>query len=235
VDATEWIRSRNNAAKRGNIMTMPPQQPKIYHITHVDNLEEIIRHGNIYSDARRIVAGLDCEIIGMSTIKRRRLEEIEVTCHAGTKVGEYVPFYFCPRSIMLYILYMGNHQELTYRGGQRPIVHLQADLHATVEWAEQHDVKWVFSDCNAGAYYATFFNNPDDLDKVNWEAVAATDFRNMQVKEGKQAEFLVYEAFPWTLVEKIGVVNKEIHAKVRQILRDSGHRPPVAVEPSWYY
>ncbi|RLB90756.1 MAG: DUF4433 domain-containing protein [Deltaproteobacteria bacterium] len=216
-------------------MTTPPQQPKIYHITHVDNLAEIIRHGNIYSDARRIAAGLDCNIIGMSTIKWRRLEEIEVTCHAGTKVGEYVPFYFCPRSIMLYILYMGNHPELTYRGGQRPIVHLQADFHATVEWANRHNVRWAFSDRNAGAYFADFFNNLDNLDKVNWEAVAATDFRDMQVKEGKQAEFLVYDAFPWTLVEKIGVVNAEIRARVQQILRNAGHRPPIAVEPSWYY
>jgi len=235
VDAAAWIRSRNNAAKRENIMTIPPQNPKIYHITHVDNLVEIILHGNIYSDARRIADGLDCNIIGMSTIKRRRLEEIEVTCHVGTKVGEYVPFYFCPRSIMLYILYMGNHPELTYRDGQTSIVHLQADFHATVEWANRHNVKWAFSDRNAGAYFADFFNNLDNLDKVNWEAVAATDFRDMQVKEGKQAEFLVYDAFPWTLVEKIGVVNAEIRARVQQILRNAGHRPPIAVEPSWYY
>jgi len=216
-------------------MTSPPQHPKIYHITHVDNLVDIIRHGNIYSDARRIADGLDCEIIGMSEIKKRRLEEIEVTCHAGTKVGEYVPFYFCPRSIMLYILYMGNHPDLNYTGGQQPIVHLQADLHATVSWAERHNVRWAFSDRNAGAYFADFLNSLDDLDKVNWEAVAASDFRDMQVKEGKQAEFLVYDAFPWTLVEKIGVVNAAIHARVQQILSNTSYKPSLSVEPSWYY
>jgi len=40
----------------------------------------------------------------MSTIKARRLYDLEVDCHPGTKVGEYVPFYFCPWSIMLYLL-----------------------------------------------------------------------------------------------------------------------------------
>ncbi len=89
-------------------MTTPPQQPKNYHITHVDNIPEVIRPGYIFSDSKRIADGLDCNIIGMSTIKQRRLEEIEVTCHAGTKVGAYVPFYFCPRSIMLYILTIRN-------------------------------------------------------------------------------------------------------------------------------
>ncbi len=216
-------------------MTMSPPHPKIYHITHVDNLVEIIRCGHIYSDARRVAAGLECNIIGMSTIKKRRLEEIEVTCHAGTKVGEYVPFYFCPRSIMLFILHKGNHEELTYRGGQRPIVHLQADFHTTVAWADRHNVRWAFSDRNAGAYFADFFNDIDDLDKVNWEAVAATDFRDMQVKEGKQAEFLFYDAFPWMLVEKIGVVNAEIHDRVQQVLRGAVHKPSLSVEPSWYY
>jgi hypothetical protein len=72
----------------------------------------------------------------MSEIKRRRLEELEVDCHPGTKVGAYVPFYLCPRSMMLFLLHKGNHVDLTYTGGQRPIVHLQADLRRVVEWAE---------------------------------------------------------------------------------------------------
>jgi ssDNA thymidine ADP-ribosyltransferase, DarT len=33
----------------------------------------------------------------MSTIKQRRLA-LPVTCHANDHVGDYVPFYFCPRS-----------------------------------------------------------------------------------------------------------------------------------------
>ena len=216
-------------------MTTPPQQPKIYHITHVDNLAEIILHGNIYSDAKRIADSFDCNIIGMATIKRRRLEEIEVTCHTGTKVGEYVPFYFCPRSIMLYILYMGNHPELAYQGGQQSIVHLQADLRATVTWARRHNIRWAFSDRNAGAYIADFFCALDDLNQINWDAVRENNWSDPLIKEGKQAEFLVYESFPWPLVEKIGVVNAEIQDRVQQILRNAGHRPPIAVEPSWYY
>ncbi len=39
----------------------------------------------------------------MTEIKRRRLFEIDVQCHPDTMVGDYVPFYFCPRSIMLFI------------------------------------------------------------------------------------------------------------------------------------
>lgn len=68
-----------------------PPDPKIYHITHLDNLAGIV-DGLIWSDAERIARNLNCTVVGMSEIKRRRLEEIEVDCRPGTMVGEYVPF-----------------------------------------------------------------------------------------------------------------------------------------------
>lgn len=108
-----------------------PENPKIFHITHVQNLSEIVRAGVLWSDSKRLELGFDCEVVGMSIIKERRLNQLPVKCHQHIMVGEYVPFYFCPRSIMLYILHMGNHPELTYRDGQGPIVHLVADLRAT--------------------------------------------------------------------------------------------------------
>lgn len=216
-------------------MTDIPPNPKIYHITHVDNLKQIVQSTVLWSDMQRVAQNLDCEIVGMSEIKRRRLEELTVLCHPGTMVGEYVPFYFCPRSIMLYILHMGNHVDINYRGGQGPIIHLMADLHAVVAWAEESGVRWAFSDRNAGIRYAQFFSNLDTLSNVNWDAVQATDFRDSGIKEGKQAEFLVHESFPWEHVEQVGVVNSSTKAIVENVLADANHRPVVTVEPRWYY
>ena len=88
-------------------MTDVPQNHKIYHITHIDNLAGIVKEGAIWSDARRIESGLDCSIVGMSRIKERRLR-LPVNCQRPSMVGQYVPFYFCPRSVMLYILYQGG-------------------------------------------------------------------------------------------------------------------------------
>src|SRR5271157_993904 len=141
-------------------MSSVPQNPKIYHITHVSNLSKIV-DAVLWSDAERIRQGMDCTVVGMREIKRRRLEELDVHCHPGTRVGDYVPFYFCPRSIMLYILHRGNHPDLNYREGQHPIVHLQADLHNTVQLANQNGVRWAFSNTNAGARYASFYPSLD--------------------------------------------------------------------------
>lgn len=212
-----------------------PAEPKIYHITHVRNLPSLLEARRIWSDAKRLELGLTCTVVGMSEIKRRRLEEQPVHCHPGTMVGHYVPFYFCPRSIMLYILYRGNHPEVTYREGQGPIVHLQADLRRVVALADKHKIRWAFTNCNAGARYANFFNNMDQLGEVDWAAVEATDFRGANIREGKQAEFLVHESFPWTFVEKIGVANQMVLQQVQAVLAESEHQPPVAVERRWYF
>ena len=211
-----------------------PQNPKIYHITHVDNLDNILHDKVLWSDAKRREFDMECEMDGMSEIKRSRLEECVVKCYPDTMVGEYVPFYFCPRSIMLYILHMGNHQDISYRGGQGPILHLQADLEATIKWANESGVRWAYSDINARTRYAQFYNAPDDLDKINWSAIEATDFRDMLIKEGKQAEFLVYESFPWELVEKIGVHDSRIKDQVLEKLGNN-LSPEVSIERDWYY
>lgn len=212
-----------------------PGQPKLFHITHLSNLEQIAKDGCIWSDTKRIERNLDCRLVGMTKIKQRRLGEIEVSCHPGTKVGQYVPFYFCSRSIMLYILHKGNHPDINYSEGQRPIIHMQVDLHETVKLADKNGVKWAFSDRNAGSFVADFFNCLEDLDKVNWTAVRASDFRSITVKEDKQAEFLIYEAFPWELVEKIGVIDEDIQNQVYDNLTNVEHQPPVIIEPGWYY
>lgn len=216
-------------------MSQPPQRPKIYHITHVDNLDSISRSGVLLSDAETIRQNLAHHKVGMSAIKTRRLNELVVSCHPGTKVGEYVPFYFCPRSIMLFLFHRGNHPDLTYTGGQRPLVHLEADVNDVVRWATDNGVRWAFTDRNAGTRYFSSYKNLNRLDRVDWNAVAATDFRDSLIKDGKQAEFLVYESFPWSLVERVGTCDKMIAEQVERALRGANHRPVVSIEREWYY
>ena len=150
-------------------------------------------------------------------------------------VGDYVPFYFCPRSIMLYILHMANHPDLTYHGGQSPIVHLMADLEAVVEWATAAGRRWAFSHGNAGTKYCSFRSRLEDLSELDWNAIKATDFRDPMVKERKQAEFLLHTSFPWQLVEKIGVLNASVKNRVITNLQYARHKPLVSIEQDWYY
>lgn len=212
-----------------------PTQPKIYHITHVENLSGILKTKALLSDAIMLSQGGPTCSIGISNIKRRRLREIEVRCHPGTKVGEYVPFYFCPRSVMLYVISCGNHPELSFRDGQDSIIHLELDLFTVIHWADQNNVRWAFSLSNAGAYYTEFRSSVESLQELDWAAIQARDFRDPDVKERKQAEFLLYNQCPWHLVERIGTINRKIAQRVYEILQDSEWKPKVECLPIWYY
>ncbi|MFS8858565.1 DUF4433 domain-containing protein [Synechococcus sp. H55.7] len=212
-----------------------PESPKIYHITHVDNLQGIVTAGGLLSDAAILQQGGPTQIIGMSKIKRRRIEELEVACHPDTKVGDYVPFYFCPRSIMLYVIHCANHPELAYRGGQTLVVHLEADLYRVINWADHSGTRWAFSLSNAGARYTEFRAQLDCLGELDWDAISARDFRNSDIKERKQAEFLVHGYFPFDLVERIGVCQASVKDRVNQALAGSRYNPAVEVRADWYF
>jgi len=135
---------------------------------------------------------------------------------------------------MLYIIYQGNHPEIAYRDGQEPIIHLEADLDDVLTWASRVSSRWAFTLSNAGAAYTEFRSTQDLLDEIDWEAVAARDWRASEVKEGKQAEFLVHQLFPWELVERIGVFSANVRAQVRGIL-DATQRPVIEIMKDWYY
>ncbi len=210
-----------------------PVHPKIYHIVHVDNLASICGDGYLWSDYLMMQRQVGA-VIGMGSIKQRRLT-LPVSSHPQTFVGQYVPFYFCERSIMLFVIHCANHPELAYRGGQQPIIHLEADLHQVVQWAEANGRRWAFSLSNAGAIYTQFRSELGRLNEINWDAVAARDFRPADIKEAKQAEFLVEQSFPWQLVERIGVHSQGIAQRVYAAMNGAGHRPRVEVRREWYY
>jgi ssDNA thymidine ADP-ribosyltransferase, DarT len=208
-----------------------PARRKIYHITHVDNLASIASEGCLWSDAV-MVQRRSGEVIGNHEIKADRLR-LPVCCHPGTSVGEYVPFYFCPRSVMLYVISKRNHPNVAYSDGQGPVVHLVADLHEVVARAETEQRMWAFSDINAANRAADFYKSLNDLDKLDWNAIQATNWA--ACRDHKMAEFLSYERFPWGLVSDICVFSEEVGRRTIAAFGNSGHRPSVKVKRDWYY
>ncbi len=209
-----------------------PSSPKIYHIVHVDRLASIIADGFLWCDAEMQRKSRQGTSIGMSTIKERRLRNRLSSC-TDLYVGGCVLFYFCPRSVMLYVIYKRNHPDLTYRGGQQPIVHLVADLQEVVAWAGQNNRQWAFTLSNAGSRYFDDHCDLDQLNKINWEAVEARQWRTCQ--EEKQAEFLVEHEFPWTLIQHIGVHSEGARDKVQSALVKAPYKPPIQIQQRWYY
>ena len=200
----------------------------IYHITHADNVANIAREARLWCDAQRIARGLVSTHIGYSHIKERRMRH-PVTVAAGGTLGNYVPFNFCPRSVMLYVVSQGHED---YREGQQPIVHLVS----SIETIRATGRPWFFTDRHADLGYANQFDALDKLDEVDWSVMPLRQWGgDQEVKEKRQAEFLVHDSCPWQVIEAIGVIDQAIAERVEAAIAGAGHKPRVEVHRDWYY
>jgi len=206
-------------------MPSAPETVLIYHITDVANLPGILAEGGLHSDAA--MAQRTRTVIGYGHIKQRRLEELTVICCGMRYVGEFVPFYFCPRSPMLYTINLGNTGRPA--GCQDTIVHFVSTVAVGIALGRA----WAISDGNAGASYTSFSSELSALESLDWDAIRATSWKGRTHQ--KSAEFLVADFFPWTAVHKIGCHNGAVANQVTALLREHAHRPLVETRSEWYY
>ena len=207
-----------------------PETIRLYHIVHVDKLASIIADGALWSDASVRDNPRPGTAVGMPHLKERRLAQ-PLASRPDLMVGACVPFYFSPRSVMLYLLHRGNQVE--YKGGQEPIVHLVIDLYEVVEWAEGQGHRWAFTLSNAASGY---FEDRADLGKlgeIDWTAVKSRDWQ--AVRDRKQAEFLVERVVPWSLIRGVGVQTERMANRVARIISEGGQKTPTKVIRKWYY
>lgn len=206
---------------------LDPRLVPAYHITGIANISSIVTRGGLFSDAQ--MAGANHNI-GYDHIKQRRLTEIQVTCCPNAPfVGQFVPFYFSARSVMLYVVNQGKTGRPP--GCQNGIVHLVCRVSTLANLGRE----WAISNGNAGAYHAVFRKDLAWLNELEWPAIRATSWSGMT--HHKQAEFLVMDFVPWEAVELIGCYDDAAVGAVQLALRDAGagHVPEVAVKRGWYY
>lgn len=104
-----------------------------------------------------------------------------------------------------------------------------------MNWAQQANVKWLFTNCNAASAYCTMYNDIVDLKKLNWAAISETQWQ--LVRDEKQSEFLWGAFFPLNLFESIGVFSSQVAEEIQRILqaRNLANMPSVVVHRDWYY
>lgn len=202
-----------------------PSDPLIFHITHVDNLPGILREGGLWCDRQRIARRLGNTNIGLAHIKGRRLTRA-VTTRAGGTLGDYVPFNFCARSVMLFAVHKGHRD---YADGQEDVIHLVSTVGRAIALGRA----WAFTDRHAELAHALHFDDLAKLSEVQWNVMGEQYWS--AVKEERQAEFLVHEFFPWTAIVEIAVMTPEAARRVQTALAATHHRPAVAIRREWYY
>lgn len=206
----------------------------IYHITSVQNLRGIIQSGGLWSDTERERQGIVHSNIAHSHIKERR-KKTRVTVGPYGVVADYVPFYFCPRSPMLFAIHQSRVENCSL--GQQDIVYLCAKVSCVIG-----NTAWCASNGHTDiSALCTFFNTPAGFTLIDWDAVRTDGWgypdytTDSDLKRRKQAEFLVPTFFPWNFVGGIGVMDATMEQTVRTLLQQAELKPQVAVKRHWYF
>lgn len=204
----------------------------IYHITPIDNLESIISEGGLLAYNVMLETGTNYTNIAYENIQDRRAR-IRVPCGAGGVLHDYVPFYFAPRSPMLYTISQGNVPN--YTQGQAAVIHLVSDVFEI----DIRGLEFVFTDGHAVMGFTDFFDDLNYLGAIDWDVMESRYWfdtnEDNDRKRRRQAEFLVRNFLPWELITEIGVINSTIKAKTENILQNFTHKPSVIVQKNWYY
>lgn len=204
----------------------------IYHITHIKKLPSILRSEGILANNRLKFQPIDYVNMSHQTIQDKRAK-INVPCSRGGTLHDYVPWYFAPRSPMLYAIDKGNVQG--YEEGQTPVIHLVA----AAEDIASENIPFAFTDGHAIMSYSEFYDNLSYLNAIDWEIMKERYWTDTSEdgdrKRRRQAEFLVYQFLPWTLVRGIGVIDDRIKVEVEKILQKFTKETRVKVYSEWYY
>ena len=203
---------------------------EISHITNVTNLQSILAKRGLVSTNALREAKTKYSSIAYEEIQDRRTDT-QVPCALGGVLHDYVPFYFAPRSPMLFTISRGNVPSCP---GQDQVIHLVS----TAEQVQEADLGFAFTDGHGIMLLTEFFDDLDDLDQVDWSLMKDKYWRDTQEdgdrKRRRQAEFLVYRFMPWRLISEIAVMTKVVARTVTECLERAADSTPVSIKPKWY-
>jgi hypothetical protein len=220
----------------------PPNPAFIYHITAIANLAAIGTSKLLLSKNGLIGGQVAHTSIAYEHIQDRRSQKL-VPIPPGGSLHDYVPFHFAPRSPMLLAIERGNVPSCPYR--QEDIVHLVS----SAEDVAAANLRFVFSNYHAVLDFAEFFAQLASLDRIDWPLFFESpnpggycqywqnrpEPRYMLRKETRQAEFLVHQRLPISLIRGIAVYSAAAEARVRTVLQQVQWEVPVKLVPAWYY
>jgi hypothetical protein len=207
----------------------------IFHFTHITNIANIIDDDGLLSDSECARQNRVARRSGNAEIKQRRLAmRVVKGIGMGGVVGDYVPFYYAPRSPMLFNIKCGSVPGVD--ADQDPLVYCVA---------RAEDFKppvFVITDGNASSELSSQHGDLSALTtQIDWPLMSSRIWKDTEEdgdrKRRRSAEFLVHRFVPWShvhgLVTRTGATRDAVLNLYAS--RRPSHQPPVTVRPDWYY
>jgi hypothetical protein len=210
--------------------TLTPEKALIFRATHRSNLPWVLTHGlhsrnSDLQDPRFVAIGNT----GIIARRQRRAVPIE----PNGDLADYVPFYFTPRSPMLFNIKTGRP------GVQQRANHEIVILVSSLIKLEEIGVRYVFTDRHAVLSAARFFSRREDLDQVDFEILQKSDFKKDENDPGKferyDAEALAYRHVPVEALLGVACCSEVVQREIEAATSSTGVNVRIVARPDWYF
>lgn len=197
-----------------------------FRITHINNISHIAKCGIV--KATSLLHDKKFQPIGDSQVINLRKGKVI----NGYHIGDYIPFYFGPRSPMLYVIQHG------YNGVQR--VEPEKIVYCVIKLDDliADGIECLFTDGHALSFLTSFYTkdylvNINSI--VNYKDVYSSQWNlegDRDLKRRKEAELLIKDDLPAKYIKGYVVYNE----KAKQSLIEKGIIGNlIAVMPNYYF
>jgi len=198
-----------------------------YHLTHVDNLASILKHGILCKNE-----------VEQKELNYTRIDDPEIQELRGRRdcqgrifyLHDFVPLFFIPRPPMLYRI--AKDERLP---NQHDIAYIAVDPTVMLKPGSR------FSDGNAASSRTNFYSSPEDLSKLNKEALFADIWNDPdeKIKEERRrikgAEVLVYYRISPIYFKWVYTSDNRRKLEALEAVKQAGLDLKVKVKPNFYF
>ena len=200
-----------------------------FRMVHIDNIPHILKYGLVRADSPNTNPNY-VPIGDQLVIEKRKSRFLEIS--SWKKIGDFIPFYFGPRSPMLYVIQHG------YNGVRRIeaenivycVIRLEDIIRDGIEcyFTDGHvlnDLSQVFHGSLLGR--VDEFVQYDEVFAYRWD-----DDEKLDLKRRKEAELLLQNDLPIQYIRGFVVYNLE----AKQLMLSMGvDEKMVVVRPNYYF
>jgi hypothetical protein len=202
----------------------------IFRITHIKNVPWILKNG-IHCPNSQIQDPQFHEIGNPDLVGKRARREVPIP--PGGTLSDYVPFYFTPYSPMLLNIQTG------FQGMRKTAMEEIVIFVSTLHRMKELRKTFLFTDQHAYPVRARYFNDLNDLNKIDWPIIVARNFSRDPEDPGKieryMAEALIHQHVPISALKGMACYSSEAEARVLAMQAQAAVDLKIAIRRSWYF
>lgn len=213
-------------------MEINPERCYCYRITHIQNLPHVLERG-LVTQTHTNASATYIRIGNPEIIDTRSNKPVKVTGYGN--IGDYVPFYFTPRSVMLYNIVTGYMAPLVPKRKRDEIVVIRCLIKQLTTLPN-----WFFSTGQANDSVSKHFTDLSHLDQIDWDSIQQSNFKKTDGDYDRprryQAEFLVRGKVPLDCFESLHVCDNSTKEQLENMLKARNiHNLPVQITPKYFF